>query len=377
MPINLVDTLVTGEFSEHNLLDMTANNLKGVGFYTALSEAFSQGDAQRCLGFLAIVVGDGEQAVYQYTGTTLDSWADPASWTALGTSGDDSVSTTSMYTIDLEQDLDLRGTYDPASSAVTKIDYTQAPETFELRYDSNQNMCYPSNLRGMNPDAPEFSQHWTHLSGPFAGKSVGEVLPGQVSAGITVGWGFEQHWGVMPVADGYTGLSGEALDLALSGTWNAAAPAAGEEQELVNTLLLAGQAFNMQDAFWFYAGDRNSKPVYFLGSGYTSGNYADPAFWTVLNDVPMQAHVTKFGANGFAVQDTDLSQRIVYPRTKRAHHLTVSDSRPNGFSTIQDLLDMRIEITLDPQFRTWLTGVFAAGSEIPLFRFNTRISVEL
>lgn len=84
MPLNFSDTLATGEGSFFNLVDLTQNRVKGIGYYSALEEVFDQPVDQRTLGFVALVSGANETAAYIYSNPSLDGWQTANNWTLLG-----------------------------------------------------------------------------------------------------------------------------------------------------------------------------------------------------------------------------------------------------------------------------------------------------
>jgi len=369
MPFLLVDTIATPEFSNHNLIELNSNKVKGIGFYTALSEAFDQNAKQRCLGFLACVAGDAP-GVYQYTGSSLDGWTDIDNWSMLGES--DSVDgTKASYTLDLETTMILGGKYAPTNTSNPFfLDWDSVPSTFEVRFSGAAAYPYDIETRGLHPDDPEFSQSWTHGSGPLSGFEPTDVLPGQVGVRMRASWGTEfqdlSHGGT----NGFNGLSSDALEVAASGTW----PLTGgttAQQELVaflEGLPPAGLTVN-----WLYVGDYSESPLYLLYDRLTANSAtisANSTYWTPLNETPLTLHVTK-NDGGAVTPNTDIGQRITYPDTKRIHSAT------NGFDTVADLSDMRFVITAAPGFVTFAEDSFIAAGEYPQIDFSATISVEL
>jgi len=378
MPLNIVDTLETAEFASHNLIELNANNIKGIGFYDQLSDVFTQNANQRCLGFLAIVVGDGNQGAYQYTGTTLDSWALPENWTALGSTTDEDP-IVQGYTLDLESSVVMSGEYDDSSSSAFKCDFTKVPAQFELRFDGNPSFPYDINTRGLHANVPTFSQHWTHNSGPLAGVTSGTVLPGQISVKVQASWGREFN-PYTSLNDGFVGLSSGAMQVAASGSWQTNGSGSAAELELVN-FLTALPSSVYSDLNWLYLGDYLSQPLYLLYSPWEvttpSNELGNADCWTPVQGAPMSATITRDAGNGVMLANTDLSQRIVYPVSKRAHLVTVSDVRTNGFATVGDLEDMRIVIDLPAAVKTHMNDYITNKSEHPIIDFRATIYVEL
>ncbi len=378
MPINLVDTLATSQFAEHNLLDLSANNVKGIGFYDTLSDVFNQRSNQRCLGFLACVSGTESQAVYQYTATTLDTWTSPDSWTQLGGAVSESSDTgLSPYTMDLKTTTSLAGKYDIAL-APFYTDFSKVPTTFELRFDSKNSFPYDINTRGLHSEAPQYAERWTHSTGPFVGKLSSDVLPGQVFVKMRASWGTEfndlTHSGTV----GWNGLSGDALSQAATGTWVASG---GTAAEIELRAFLEGLPPVKDTLHWLYIGDYLSSPLYLLhdpSAGAQSGTQdisSIAAKWTPVNAALMSLNVTRAASGGAVTPDTSSNFQITYPDTKRASLLTVGTSRENGFSTVDDLLNMRMVITLNPIFQTFAENYLATA--FPQIEFDAQIYVEL
>mgnify|MGYP001139622639 CR=1 FL=1 len=363
MPFILIDTIATAEFASHNLIELTANNIKGIGFYANLSEAFEQNVKQRCLGFLACVTGD-DAGVYQYTGASLDDWAQVDNWSVLGAS--DSVDgTESSYTLDLETTMILGGKYDTSSSNPFLLDWDRVPSTFEVRFSGAAAYPYDIETRGLHPDDPQFSQSWTHGSGPLSSFDAADVLPGQVGVRMRASWGTEFE--ALGHAGGFGGLSSDALAVASTGSWTAGSTAADELIAFLNGLPPAGLTMN-----WLYVGDHNESPLYLLYDRLTVNSAtisADPAYWTPLNATPLTLQVTK-NNEGDVTPGTDQGQRIIYPDTKRIHSAT------DGFNTVGDLSDMRFVITAAPEFVTFAEDFIAQGV-YPEIDFSATISVEL
>ena len=368
MPFILVDTLATPTFANHNLIELNANNVKGIGFYTNLSEAFDQNANQRCLGFLACVAGD-TPGVYQYTGNTLDGWTDIANWSVLGESAPVD-GTESSYTLDLETTMLLGGKYDVNSSNPFLLDWDSVPSTFEVRFSGAAAYPYDIETRGLSPFKPQFSESWTHNSGPLSSFDAADVLPGQVGVRMRASWGTEfqelDHSG----NDGFNGLTPDALAAAATGTWPATGGTAGEVElrAFLEGLPPAGMTMN-----WLYVGDYSESPLYLLYNRLAVNSAtisADSTYWTPLNESPLTLHVTKRDDDGNVTPGTDFQQRITYPDTKRIHDATA------GFDTVGDLSLMRFVITAAPGFVTFAESFIAQGV-YPEIDFSATISVEL
>lgn len=213
MPLNFSDTLSTGEGSFFNLMDLTDNRVKGIGFYASLLDVFDQPFDQRCLGFLAIVAdGSNPSTAYQFVGDNLSLWADSNFWQLIS-SAPDTTNTpvdTQTASLRLSQSFSLIGSYDSTSSTPDKIDLTKAWRLAEIRFDSPSSQAYAINDRGFNVLRPSHARHWDQ--GPFAGYA-GNTIVKSCFVLPRVKWGYEHY---LPVetdpAIGFNGFTQAEID---------------------------------------------------------------------------------------------------------------------------------------------------------------------
>jgi hypothetical protein len=230
MAVNFPTNLSTGAGSIHTLLDLRENKVQGIGFFDTLVEAQSLNANQRCLGYLA-VVSNGVDAgtLYQFTGTSVDSWASNDSWSALGTTEPTTTTAARVLHHNLSTTVNLAQTTATVDGGEVQILQPgtivagSVPKELELRFDGAETFGYKVD-GGANPFfvQPEFTKDlmatatntFTQVDGETPITSC--VITGTVTVGdavITIG-------NADTNAGKFDGLNAADSAALLAGTWD-------------------------------------------------------------------------------------------------------------------------------------------------------------
>jgi hypothetical protein len=230
MAVNFPTNLSTGAGSIHTLLDLRENKVQGIGFFDTLVEAQGLNANQRCLGYLAIVSnGVDAGTLYQFTGTSVDSWASNDSWSALGTTEPTTTTSARVLHHNLSTTVNLAQTTATVDGGEVQILQPgtivagSVPKELELRFDGAETFGYKVD-GGANPFfvQPEFTKDlmatatntFTQVDGVTPLTSC--VITGTVTVGdavITIG-------NADTNAGKFDGLNAADSTALLAGTWD-------------------------------------------------------------------------------------------------------------------------------------------------------------
>lgn len=230
MAVNFPTNLSTGAGSVHTLVDLRENKVQGIGFFDTLVEAQSLNVNQRCLGYLAIVSnGVDAGTLYQFTGTSVDSWASNDSWSALGTTEPTTTTPARVLHHNLSTTVNLAqtiATVDGGDFQILQpgtIIAGSVPKELELRFDGAETFGYKVD-GGASPFfiQPEFTKDlmatatntFTQVDGVTPLTSC--VITGTVTVGdavITIG-------NADTNAGKFDGLNATDSAALLAGTWD-------------------------------------------------------------------------------------------------------------------------------------------------------------
>lgn len=361
MPLNFSDTLATGEGSFFSLVDLTQNRVKGIGYYSALEEAFDQPVNQRTLGFVALVSGDNETAAYIYSSPSLDGWQTADNWTLLGNDTPE-VTSPSIYEDIVSGEVSLVGTFETGAGGTPTGWYNDEGfynETlfWQIDHDLVNAMVFDSS----DPNAYEpRDTKFGNTASYFLGN---DVTFDNCAIRVDAFWGYQHYVELSSDAGlGFTGFSESQLTKIESATW-ASTGGDSDDAAIRDYLLTIPGSIRDQTYMVYMAPASGAAGGYLvkLPSVTSDADMVNSSNWSYLGPQALQLYLMRrYGVNSSSAA---VRRYNIYPNTIANTinwtnvELLIGDGTPeSGIQNAAAIADLNLGVYISADLYTVLSA---------------------